>query len=86
MAGRASASTKYWENEEPTRVETGSRVLLYFPKAGKLQIAQAYLNDKGNKVQGKTITLDSEDIGLNPESINVIALFLKDAKSISKDK
>jgi len=64
---------KYWENEQPTIVNTGRNILKYFKESGKLQICQPnWADDKGQEKQGKTVTLDIAALHNTPEAMEII--------------
>lgn len=72
-------SDPYWEKETPEVVQTDRLIISYFPKAGKLQISRAYKDkDTGELVRGKTVTLDQEDIALNPAAKELILRALEE--------
>ncbi len=70
---------KYWEREKP-RVASSPRVMLsYFEQAGKLQISKAYKDrETGELRRGRTVTIDCEDVQLNPEVRQLLERVLED--------
>ena len=63
----------YWENEQPTIIDTERNVLRYFPQADKLQVCQPSWTDKdGNAKQGKTVTLDLTALRETQEAVELL--------------
>ena len=57
----------YWEKEEPEVAESDMVRVSCFTKAGKLQVTLLYLDKEGGeRLPGKTITLDQKDIVSHP--------------------
>lgn len=56
---------------------TEKLILSYYPEAGRLQISRRWDNEQGPQ-RGKTVTLDSEDLQLNPEVLNLLIEALGD--------
>lgn len=73
---------QYWEAERPKEVDSGNMRFRFYSKAGKLQIGMLYV-DKNTKdiKQGKTITLDAEDLQLHRDAVKLIIKFLKSLES-----
>jgi len=61
---------RYWEREAPTEVFTGRFALTFYKEAGKLQVSRLYVDG------GKTVTLDAEEMQLNPAAVDVLKGFL----------
>ncbi|MEW6572881.1 MAG: hypothetical protein AB1374_04540 [Bacillota bacterium] len=70
---------RYWEKEKP-QIASSPRVMLsYFELAGELQISKAYKDrETGELRRGQTVTLDCEDVQLNPEVRELLERVLRD--------
>ena len=55
--------SKYWEQEEANRLDTGANVLRWFAQAGKLQVSTPdWTRPDGKIVSGKTVTLNLDAV------------------------
>ena len=64
----------YWDQETPM-VAYGERcMLILFPKAKKLQIAQIWEGAPNNRKQGKTLVLSEED--MTADMADILTAFL----------
>lgn len=69
----------YWEKEKPQEAMTDRIALAYYPKAGKLQVSLLWSDkETGEKHQGKTVTLDYEDLLFHPEARKLLARVLEE--------
>jgi len=72
-------NNKYWETETPIISATDRNLIRYFKNAGRLQVAAVYKNKKtGELKQGKTATLDVEDMAANPEALDLLQQIIAD--------
>ena len=63
----------YWENEQPTTIDTGKNILRYFKEAGKLQVSQPnWINKENEEKPGKTVTVDLKALKETPEALKLI--------------
>ena|GEM_PF-1547234 len=67
----------YWEKEQPLEAATHRVALSYYPKAGKLQVASLWHKD-GEAHRGKVVTIDAEDVQLNPAIRELLARVLEE--------
>ena len=72
-------ANRYWETEKPVEAKTKRLWLSYFPKAGKLQIA-SYFKKDGQDVRAKVVTIDQEDLQLNPPARKLLLRVLEEWK------
>ena len=75
--GRMYRGEPYWTREQPLEAATGRVSLSYYPKAGKLQVASLWHRD-GETHRGKVVTIDAEDVQLNPDLRKLLARVLED--------
>lgn len=74
---------KYWETETPITSATDRNLIRYFKKARRLQVAAVYKNKKtGELKQGKTATLDVEDMAANPEALDLLQQIIADCREL----
>lgn len=79
----ANMVQKYWENEKPETKQTERNLLKYYKEAGKLQIALLYPDKETNELkQGKTVTLDSEDLAINQTALDMLQAFIDDSREM----
>jgi hypothetical protein len=76
------ANKKYWEIETPETVQTERNFLRYFHQAGRFQVAGVYKDNAGEAKQGKTSTLDLEDLAANPAGLELLQQFINDAREL----
>lgn len=70
---------RYWEKETPIEERTDRVAFAYFPNAGKLQISILWPDPAtGEKRRGKTVTLDYEDMQLNPNAKELLRRVLEE--------
>ena len=78
---------KYWETETPIMSATDKNLIRYYKKAGRLQVAAVYKNKKtGEMKQGKTATLDVEDMAANPEALDLLQQIIADCRELGGKK
>ncbi len=70
----------YWETEQPQVADTKRIRLSYYSKAGKLQVSQLWPDKDGSLQKGKTVTLDQEDLALNPGVLELLEKALEEWK------
>ncbi len=76
-------SSKYWLDEKPEEIQTSRNILRWFKRAGKLQVAGLYKDPETQELkQGKTSTLDSEDLALNPRTLDLLQEFIDDCREL----
>lgn len=72
-------ANEYWKTEKPIEAKTKRIWLSYFPKAGKLQVA-SYFKKDDQDVRAKVVTLDQEDLQLNPQARKLLLRALEEWK------
>jgi hypothetical protein len=78
---RRYRGTRYWENEQGRTVKTDKVRVVFYPKAGKLQVSHAWRDRKSGRVRyGRTAVLDAAVTGSSPEALALLEDFLKAAQ------
>jgi hypothetical protein len=81
---RRYRGTRYWENEQPRTVTTDKARIVFYPKAGKLQVSHAWRDRKSGKVRyGRTAVLDAAILRSSPEALALLEEFMNAARDLA---
>jgi hypothetical protein len=80
---RRYRGTRYWEHEQGRTVKTDKARVVFYPKAGKLQVSHAWRDRDSGKVRyGRTAVLDAAAIGSSPDALALLEEFLEVARTL----
>lgn len=84
-SGRNGRRRPYWEEEQPVEAFVGNVRLRYFENSQRLQVQRTWvrrdaLSPDGERLPGKTVTLDVQLLSLSPEAQDLLARVLEDAR------